>query len=309
MTSRSYPDFYLQVLGANSAIPHLARFPSAFILGHINHLYLIDCGEGAQIKMSQYHVRRSKINHIFISHLHGDHVLGLPGLLNSFSLNGRQKELIIYGPLGIKQFVETFQAATYAHLTYPLRIVELEGEHERSLGRIDHLEVFAFPLVHRVPTFGYRFTEIYDEFNVNPQAISRYNLSVEEIKKIKKGQSITRNEEVWKAERFTLPKKHSRSFAYCSDTCYHPPLAAFVSDVSLLYHEATYLHNLQAKAKQRMHSTADEAARLAKAAGVSTLIIGHYSSRYSDLEPLLDEARAIFLRTDLAIGGKIYPIG
>ncbi len=297
--------FELLVLGANSATPVPGRFPSSFVLNHEEHLYLIDCGEGSQIKMSEYHVKRSRIDHIFISHLHGDHIFGLPGFLNSYSLNRREKPLHIYGPVGLRDFISTCFRVTGNPVHYELHIHELQAEQVHDLGLIDRLSVTAFPLRHRIPTFGYRFTEVHLEYNIDPAAIKKYNLSIDEILAAKKGQDIVRSENyLIKNQDLVLPPKPARSFAYVSDTVYHPPIVEHVQDVNLIYHEATYMHNMAEQARDRMHATTIEAAMIAEQAGAQALAIGHYSSRYKELSGYLAEAQLTFQNTHLALSGS-----
>lgn len=301
-------EFYLQVLGANSAIPTRDRFPSSFILGHYQQLYLIDCGEGAQIKMAEYGIRKSKIDHIFISHLHGDHVFGLPGLLNSYTLGGRTKPMAIYGPTALKTYIDHIISATGGRLGYDLNYHLLEGDTPISLGTIDQLEVTAIPLRHRIPTYGYVFRERSQDHNIAPGAIAEYQLSIDEILVAKSGQDIVRGDVVISNVEVTLPVVPPRSFAYCSDTVYDLSIVPHIRGANMIYHEATYLHELADKAAERMHSTAREAAMIAMAAGIKQLVIGHYSSRYKKIEPLLVEAQSIWPATSLAVGGQQYHI-
>ena len=281
------PDFYFQVLGANSALPTPDRFPSSFILGYKSHLHLIDCGEGSQIKMAEYRVKRSKLDHIFISHLHGDHVFGLPGLLNSFTLAGRTKPMHLYGPVALEPYLQAITEATGGSHGYELVFHLLSGDDVIDLGLISGLHVWAMPLQHRIPTYGYLFKEVQSELNIDPVAIKKYNLTVPEILSAKAGNDIDRGASKLAVKEVTLAPKKLRAFAYCSDTSYMTELVKYISKVDLIYHEATYLHELAQKAKDRMHSTAREAALIASSAKVGQLIIGHYSSRYKNLDPLV----------------------
>ncbi len=270
---------------------------------------LIDSGEGAQIKMAEFKIKRSKIDHIFISHLHGDHIFGLPGVINSFGLNGRKNPLHIYGPHGLREFILSVAKVTGGHADFEVDIQELDGTIEHDLGILGGLNVSAFPMKHRIPTLGYRFDEAQRPLKINTKAIAQYQLTVEEIKLAKTGASITRGGEVILSESLTLAPRPLRSFAYCSDTIYDSDLIPYIQKVDLLYHEATYLHELATKARERMHSTAHEAALIAKDAAVGRLAIGHYSGRYKDLSPLLKEAQETFADTDMAVEGKVFEIG
>ena len=300
--------FYLITLGANSASPLPGRFPSSFVLNHNHNLCLIDCGEGCQIKLSEFGVKRSRINNIYISHLHGDHIFGLPGLLHSFNLNGRKTPIHITGPQGIKTFVDTVATTISASYNYEINFTELESDQIHELAPTEGLQVTAFPLKHRIPTFGYLFTESPLPLNINVDAIEKYRLTIEEIRLIKSGKEIIRGKNKIPASQLTAPKSRLRSFAYCSDTLYDPTLTKVLVNVDVLYHEATYTHDLMDKARERMHSTARQAAELAKSAEVSHLIIGHYSSRYRDLSVLLEEAQDVFPNTSIAYEGTRFDI-
>jgi ribonuclease Z len=296
------------VLGANSAFPTPDRFSSSFILNYNHKLFVLDCGEGAQIKMTEYGIRRSKIEHIFITHLHGDHIYGLPGLLTSFNLNGRTNPLSIYGPTGVKPYIEHMVSITGGSIAYPIIYQEIEEDGVVDLGVIDGLSIKAVPLVHRIRTYGYVFTEHHTKRNVKSEAITAYSLSIEEIKMAQNGQAIRRNGTIISPDKLTHGPKPCRSFAYCTDTKYEPKIVPHINEVDLLYHEATYLDELKEKAHERMHATAKEAAEIAVMAQAKKLIIGHYSSRYKGLTLLLDEAKSVFSNSHLAIGGETHQI-
>jgi len=302
------PEFYFQVLGANSALPTRDRFPSSFILAYKQSRILIDCGEGSQIKMAEYKIKRSKIDHIFISHMHGDHVFGLPGFLNSLTLSGRKKAIYLYGPTALKTYIDAVIAATGGHLGYELCYHLLDTDEVTDLGMVCGLQVKAVPLQHRIPTYGYSFTEVMSEYNIDPLKIKAHNLPRSEILLAKSGQDIERENDTIAYQDVTLPPREMRSMAYCSDTVYDPSIVPAIKGSTLLYHEATYLEELRDKARERMHSTTTEAATIAEMAKVDTLVIGHYSSRYVDVNPLLKEAQKVFDNTMLAVGGKKYEI-
>ena len=301
--------FEVKILGSNSAIPTNNRHPSSQLISYHNTSYLIDCGEGTQSQMSTYKVKRSKIKQIFISHLHGDHVFGLPGLLTSFSLQGRVDDLEVFGPVGIKEYIETIIRVSESHLSYSLHINEIVPDQHKKIFEDQHIIVYSFPLNHRIATSGYRFEEKRSQINIDPKAIEQNNLSGQQIKQLKEGGIILDyNGSPLSISDISLPPKPRRSYTYCSDTVYDETIVESVKDSSYLYHEATYLHDLQAQAKERMHSTAKEAGQIASMSGVGHLIIGHYSSRYKDLQPLLLEAQSIFPKTSLATEGKTFEI-
>lgn len=301
--------FELTILGANSALPAYNRFPTSQVLNFDESLFLIDCGEGTQIKMSEYKIKRSRINHIFISHLHGDHVLGLPGLLNSYSLNGRVDPLHIYSPKGLQEIIDTIYLHTQAHSTYDLVFHTIDPTQLESVVELDAgLSVYAFPLQHRIKTVGYLFKENRTEYKIRSQAIEEYKLTIDQIKEVKAGKNVICQDKEISYEQLIEPPHPLRSYAYCSDTVYTESIVPWIAKSTLLYHEATYMDNLRDQARDRMHSTTKEAATIAKLANVMSLVIGHYSSRYKNLEPLLDEARGVFEKTELAIGGAKFTL-
>ncbi len=301
--------FALTVLGANSATPMPGRFPSSFVLNHHETLFLIDCGEGAQIKMSEFGIRRSRIDHVFISHLHGDHIFGLPGFINSYNLNNRTRPLYLYGPAGLSQFVNHIIDSTRARLSFELVFEEIQGKQYRKILDLPLLEVFAFPLVHRMPTYAYKFVEKHKPLNIRPEAIEKWSMSFAEIQEVKSGGDLLRNGQVITNGQLVLPPANRRSFVYCSDTMFTKTIIPYIQGCDLMYHEATYLHDLAKKARERMHSTAYEAAEIASLGRVKSLLIGHYSSRYKDLQPLLEEARSVFEHSYLATEGSVHHIG
>ena len=302
-------EFELTILGCSSATPMKGRYLSSQVLNIRNNFFLIDCGEGAQFRMLDFNIPKSKIDHIFISHLHGDHIFGLPGLIGTYNLNNRLKPLNIYGPVGLKEFIGNILENTSVFLNFELNINILNHNKSAVAFEDDNVKATAFPLKHRVPTLGYKFEEKSRLKNIRVEKIKEYNLNYNQIRAAKYGNDVVlEGGEVIQNSILTLPPKHLRSFAYCSDTVYDESIVAYIRDVDLLYHESTYLSYMQEKAKARWHSTAVEAAKIAKKANVKKLILGHYSTRYHDLSPLLAEAKSIFNNTELGMDGKKFKL-
>lgn len=296
--------FDLTILGCNSAVPIFDRFPSSQYL-HINdHHFLIDCGEGSQVQMNKFSVKRSRIDIILISHLHGDHVNGLMGLLGTLALNGRTRPIRIYGPAPIEQFIRSNMDLMGAIYPYTIEIIEIDATKYQCIHKESDVEIYSLPLDHRIATSGYLFREKISERNLRPESIAKYSLSNEEIRQLKSGVDIKRSEgKIIKAEECLFPPKTPRSYAYVSDTAYNERLVPFLNGVDLLYHESTYLHDMAEVAADRKHTTAREAAMIANASAAGKLILGHYSSRYKELLPFLSEAKEVFGNTVLGYEG------
>ena len=300
----------LTILGSSSALPTSERFPSAHVLNSHERLFLIDCGEGTQMQLRKNRIKFSKINHIFISHLHGDHVFGLYGLLSTFNLMGRQNPVHLYAPENYKSILLSHLNDFDINLGFELDFVPLSGKNPVLILDEKYITVTSFPLEHRVPTFGFLFREKTQDRNIIKEAITRYNIPTVKIPAIKKGADLmTDGGEVIKNENITLPPPEPLSYAYCSDTKYSKRLAKFIKGVSLLYHEATFDSSLSDLAEMTGHSTTLDAARTARDGNAGTLLIGHFSARYRDIMPLVEEARSLFANCFPAIDGKTYEIG
>lgn len=295
----------LYILGANSAVPTIHRYPSGQVLQIGGHSILIDCGEGSQLRMLEYKIRKSRISTILISHMHGDHIFGLPGLLTSYNLYSRKDPLKIIGPQGIKSFVEYMMSITHHEFKYPVDILEITGTEPDTILENDEYCITAFPLVHRISTYGYRIEEKITRTYLSREKVAELNLPVQQIKQLLAGEKIEtkgRTLEISDLERHPTP----RSYAYVSDTAYFPECAGFIGPVRLMYHEATFLEVDKIQAKERFHSTAAEAAHTALHAPADHLLLGHYSSRYSDLTGFITEAEKIFKPVSLALSGKKF---
>ncbi len=296
--------FDLLILGSNSALPAHGRHPSAQVLKMENELFLIDCGEGTQVRLSELHVKRGRINQIFISHLHGDHYFGLIGLLTSYALLGRSSALHLYAPAGLQEIINVQLKHSNTELPYPLLFHVCQDRKKELIYESEHVEVYSIPLSHRIPTTGFLFQEKQRAPKMRKEKIVELSLDVEEIKSIKRGNDLVRPELQVPLSELVYDSPLGRSFAYCSDTEYLPSLIPHIQGVDLLYHEATFDKSLQERAQQTAHSTTHDAAKIAKAAEVGQLLIGHFSTKYSDLNFLLEEAREIFPDTELAIEGQ-----
>ena len=301
--------FQVTILGSNSALPAAGRHPSAQIVNIQDELYLVDCGEGTQIQMNRYRIKRSGINHIFISHLHGDHVLGLLPLINSYALNRRKRPLYIYGPKPIQRFIEQQLECTQSHLPFSIHFSEFEAGYEGKVMENASLIVRAVPLVHRIPTLGYVFTEKQRLPHILPEQMRKYKIPFEEAPRVKRGEKVENQQgEIISHHQLTRPASPPRSYGYLSDTRYEPDLAPYLHEVDLLYHEATFLHELIERAEKTRHSTAKEAGQFAAQAKAKMLIIGHFSTRYQNLQPLLIEAQSMFPATSLAEEGLTFSV-
>ncbi|MEE9439668.1 MAG: ribonuclease Z, partial [Saprospiraceae bacterium] len=290
------------------AFPVFGRHPSCQILNHNDNLIMIDCGEGTQIQIGAHKIRKSKISHIFISHLHGDHCYGLPGLLTSYALQGRNKEMHLHGPIGIKAFIKAVFTASFVNLPYLLSINEYDADQSTKITIGKHMAVTLFPLQHRVPTIGFRFDEVNISFNIIPEMITKHQLSVDEIKNAKLGIDINRKNETLPYSSLTYSKEKAKSYCYCSDTVYDPSIIKYIENSSLLYHETTYLDDLEHLAKERMHSTLGQAIKIAKAANIPRMITGHYSSRYNDVSIFATQGKTLFDGLLIGEEGKNYSI-
>jgi ribonuclease Z len=300
----------LTILGSSSALPTSERYPSAHVLNAHERLFLIDCGEGTQMQLRKNRIRFGKINHIFISHLHGDHIFGLYGLLSSFSLMGRKTPLHLYAPENYQNILRSHLNDFDINLSFEIDFIPLKGKDPFQILDDRYLTVTAFPLQHRVPAYGFLFREKLADRNIIREKIAEYNIPAVRIPAIKKGEDFIKADgNVISNLELTLPPREQLSYAYCSDTKYFKRLASFVKGVTLLYHEATFDKSLNKLAEITGHSTTTDAAKTAVKAEANSLIIGHFSSRYKSISFLVDEAREIFPETYAAIDGKSYEIG
>ena len=298
--------FELTILGSNAAVPANGRHLSAQVLNTEQEAFLIDCGEGTQIQMMKFGIKRGKINHIFISHLHGDHIFGLIGLLMSMSLNNRTKPLHIYSPEGLEPII---RIQIDKPLTYSLHFHTTNPTISEVLYENKQVVVQSIPLVHRAPCHGFLVTEKDRPAQMIKEKIKEYDIPYTAIPAIKGGEDYYLPDgRCIENEELTKPGRKGRKFAYCSDTMYAEAILPLIKNVDLLYHEATFMHDCLEQAEKTMHSTALQAATIANKAAVKKLIVGHFSSRYRDLEPLLEEAKSVFESTVLAEEGRTIKI-
>ncbi len=297
------------ILGSSSALPTSDRYPSAHVLNAHERLFLIDCGEGTQMQLRKCRIRFGKINHIFISHLHGDHVFGLYGLLSTFNLMGRETPVHIYAPENYERLLSSHLKDFDITLNFDLDFTPLRGKDPVRILEDKYVTVTSFPLKHRIKTFGFIFREKPAQRNIIRECIEKYEIPFVKIPAIKKGEDfITNDGQLIRNSELTIPPPEPMSYAYCSDTMFFSRLASFIKDVDLLYHEATFDASQADLAKITGHSTTIDAANTAKAANAKTLIIGHFSARYKNISGLVDEARTIFPDTIPAIDGTTYDI-
>jgi ribonuclease Z len=300
----------LTILGCHSATPRINAFPTSQYLEINNRHFLIDCGEGTQRQMRKYKVGFSKIDHIFISHLHGDHFYGLVGLLATYGILSREKELHVYGPKGIREVTLLQLKISESHAKYPIIFHELTSKESELVFEDDKVSVRTIPLTHRVYTNGYLFTEKEKPRKLNMLNISGYpEINKADYLNIKAGKDVVLlSGEIVTNKELTIAPTRPLSFAFCSDTCYKPDIIPIIENADLLYHEATFLADREDLAKKTKHSTSKQAAQIAKDAGVKQLILGHYSGRYKDISLFQKEAQEIFENTELATPGKIFSI-
>jgi ribonuclease Z len=295
------------ILGCYAATPRTLTHPTSQVLEIKNHLFLIDCGEGTQVQLRKQKVRFSKINHIFISHLHGDHFFGLPGLVATFRLLGRVNPLHIYGPKGIKEAVTLLLKLGDSWTNYPLHFHELSSQAPEVVFEDKKVTVTTIPLDHRVYTNGFLFREKVGSRKLEAQAVEAHGIDSCYFQNIKDGKDAPNKAgEIIPNAQLSSDPKPTKSYAFCSDTAYFPKIIAQIKEVTVLYHESTFLESESDLATKTKHSTASQAAKIAEAAGVKSLILGHYSTRYDGLQPFKEEAEVYFKPVLLADDGREF---
>jgi ribonuclease Z len=301
--------FSLTVLGSSSALPTSKRFPAAQVLNVQERFFLIDCGEGAQIQIRKFKLPLSRIHHIFISHLHGDHFFGLFGLLSSMNLLGRKADLTIHAHADLELTLSHFKRYFGTDFQFRIAFQPFSPLSQSQIFEDKQVTVEAFPLRHGVPTAGFIFREKARPLNIRKDKVEHLKIPYREIVKIKAGSDYTSEDgKFYRNSDLTLPMIRPRSYAYVTDTIYLPKIAGFVSGVDLLYHEATFLDKDRRIARLSGHSTALQAARIADKARVGKLLIGHFSSRYKNMSAFTDEARSLFANTFAVEDGDVYQV-
>lgn len=295
------------ILGCHSATPRIHTHPTSQVLEIKNHIFLIDCGEGTQVQLRKNKIKFNRIKHIFISHLHGDHFYGLVGLISTFRLLTRETELHVYGPKGIKEAITMLLKLGDSWTNYPLIFHELISKESELIFEDDLVEVHTIPLNHRVYTNGFLFKEKPGERKLDMNAVLNANIDLAYYRKLKQGFDVESNTgKRIKNETVTKPPQPTKSYAFCSDTAFETRIVPIIHQVDALYHESTFLDKHAHLAPPTKHSTAREAATIAKLADVGTLILGHYSTRYDNLEDFRTEAHDIFPHVELAEAGKSF---
>jgi len=297
----------LHILGCHAATPRSTTNPTAQVLESRNQLFLIDCGEGTQVQLRRHKLKFSRIDHIFISHLHGDHFFGLPGLLATFRLMGREKDLHLFGPEGIKEAITIILRLGEAETGYTIHFHELKGSDSECILDSEKISVHTIPLDHRIYTNGFLFRQKPKLLNLKIEVIEQYGIDTAQFLNIKRGSDARlKDGKVIPNSELTLPPPKQKSYAFCSDTAYNDRILPFIKEVDTLYHDATFLESESHLTAITKHATAREAATLAREAKVERLILGHFSSRYKDLHAFLEESRPIFSQTFLAEDGAVF---
>jgi ribonuclease Z len=300
-------NFEITILGCGSALPVVHRNPTAQLISIANKNYLVDCGEGTQLALRNNHAKLQKMSAIFISHLHGDHYLGLMGLVSSLNLLGRTNPLTIIGPPQLEKILQLHFSVSKAKVQFELTFLPTKDDKDYLVFEDKSISVYSFPLRHRVPCTGFKFIEKQKKANIIKSKIAFYNIPVKQIKQIKAGADFIDNEgKVIPNKNLVIPAPKPRSYAFCSDTIYEPNIVNYIKEVDLLYHESTFLEDLKDRAIKTFHSTAKDAATIAKDAKVGRLILGHYSARYTNTDGFLEEAVSVFENTELAEDSKVF---
>jgi ribonuclease Z len=301
--------FDVTILGSSSATPIYNRNPSSQLLNINEHHYLIDCGEGTQVQLLRNGFKAQRIEHIFISHLHGDHYLGLVGLLSSLHLNGRSKPLYLYGPPELLEILEIQFKYSQTQLRYPLVFKATQVNHPERILENSDVIVETFVLEHRIPCTGFKFSQKKRSRKIIKEKFDELKIPIDLIPELKGGGTFTdKNGRLFAADELTTEPPEPKTYAYCSDTLCNWTYLDHIKGVDTLYHEATFMHDMLSRAEETFHTTTLQAGEIAVKAGVKQLLIGHFSARYKELEPLLVESKMLFENTKLAIEGQTFEV-
>lgn len=302
-------EFNLNILGCGSALPTTRHLATSQVIDLRDKLYMIDCGEGTQLQMRRMRIRFNRLNHIFISHLHGDHCFGLPGLLSTLGLLGRTASITIHAAKEIEGFMQPVLNVFCKNLPYEVKFNYIDPNVHALIMEDRSVSIYSIPLKHRIPACGFLFVEKPAEAHIIREMVDFYKIPVKKMKDIKQGEDyITEEGEVVPNSRLTRPATPPRRYAYCSDTIFNPDIIPIIENVDLLYHEATFGEDELLRAKETFHSTAGQAAEIALRAKAKRLVIGHYSARYEDLSVLKEEADRIYPDTILGLEGMVIPV-
>jgi ribonuclease Z len=301
--------FEVTILGSGAALPTSRRNPtSQYVVCNDRHI-LIDCGEGTQMQIRRFGVKFQRIQHILISHLHGDHYFGLVGLISTMRLLGRDKDLTIYGPSQLEDIIRSQLEAGETRLDFDIRFVKIDGDRSELVYEDNLIEIHTFPLKHGIPTNGYIIKEKEGERKLLSEKIKGSGLLFEHMHRLKRGEDIlTDDGKYFRNADYTADPKPTRSYAFCSDTLYWERVADSVKGVDLLYHEATFTEKDIERARATYHSTARQAAEIAKRAGARQLIMGHLSARYDQVEVHIQEAKAVFPESTVVEDGSVFTL-
>lgn len=302
-------NFDVTILGSNSAVFNHGRHPTSQVVNIDNTLFLVDCGEGTQERLAENKIKWFRIDYIFISHLHGDHYFGLIGLLTTFNLLKRTSKLTIFGPKELKKILDVQLKASNTKLLFDLKFVVTNDNDRNLLLDIPVCTVYSLPLKHKIPTTGFLFVEKTETRQLDLQKLAKHTIDKTHYKWLKQGYDVQNKEgKTIRNQSVTTQGKTPRSYAFCTDTQYHLPLVKSIKNASLLYHESTFLEEDKTRAKETFHTTALQAAKIAKKANAGKLLLGHFSSRYIDLSVLEAEAKTVFKNTELALEGKVFKL-
>jgi ribonuclease Z len=295
------------ILGNNSAVPAFNRHPTSQVVTQDGTNFLVDCGEGTQIQMIRYKIRRGKITHIFISHLHGDHYFGLIGLLNSFNLLSHKQELHVFAPAPLQEIIELQLKVADSQLCYPLHFHTIAGA--GMLVDNEKIRISSFPTTHRIECYGFLFEEKQGKRKLLIEQVRKLHIPISFYGSLQEGLDyITPKGEVIRNDRVTAPAEEGKRYAFCADTRYEEAIIPYIYGADMIYHETTYLDNMRDKAELRFHTTTRQAGEIARKAQVKRLLIGHFSSKYAVLDQFLQETKEVFPNTELALEGSLYEI-